>query len=236
MRRSCTRAAFTVLELVIATLIFLMIMGATLAVFFGTSKDHDELTRDLEINEKVVRALDRMGQDVREASVVELPPLISADQVPPPFVHRSPEVSTGRILLVSEKPTVNAAAQGINAVRERTHWYLDRPKTVGKGPTGAPVTTYSLFRTVETTPAERPYEVISGVSELVVWRSMRDTNLGPAGAGAGPGVVYVALKIANPRERADKKLSTGYEVQFQTCFAVRGKDIGTRRGSGSTQP
>lgn len=231
------RRAFTVLELVIATLIFLMIMGATLTVFFGANRDHDDLTRDLEINEKVVRALDRLGQDVREASVVELPPLVPADRVPPPFVHRSPEVSTGRLLLVSERPMVNAAAQGLTAVRERTHWFLDRPKQVGKGTGGAPVTTYSLFRSVETTPAERPVEVIAGVSELVVWRSLRDPNIGPAGAGTGPAVVYVSLKISNPRERADKKLAGGYEVSFQSCFAVRGKDIASRRGSGgSAQP
>ena len=231
------RRAFTVLELVIATLIFLMIMGATLAVFFGTSREHEDLTRDLEINEKVVRALDRMGQDVREASVVELPPLVPADMVPPPFVHRSPEISTGRLLLVSERPMVNAAAQGLTAVRERTQWFLDRPKAVGRGPGGQPITTYSLFRTVESTPVTKPLEIITGVSELIVWRTLRDPNLGPAGAGTGPAVVYVSLRIANPRERPDKKIAGGYEVQFQSCFAVRGKDIATRRGAGgSAQP
>lgn len=236
MTRSPARGAFTVLELVIATLIFLMIMGATLTVFFGTSRDHEDLTRDLEVNEKVVRALDRMGQDVRESSVVQLPPLVAADRVPPPFVHRSPEVSTGRMLLVSERAMVNASARGITGTRERTHWYLDRPRVIGTAAGGGTVTTYSLFRSVETTPASPPQEVIARVSELTLWRSLRDPNLGPAGAGTGPAVVHVSLKVANPRERVDRRLTQGYEVTFQTCFAARGKDIGSRRASGGAQP
>ena len=231
-------AAFTILELVIATLIFLMIMGATLTVFFGSNRDYDDLARDLEVNEKVVRALDRLGQDVREASVVELPPLVPADRAPPPFVFKTPEISTGRVLLVSEKPVINASGRGITASRDHTHWFLDRPKKVGNGPGGVPVTTYSLMRSVETTPASQPVEVIAGVSELVVWRTLRDPNLGPAGDGTGPAVVYVSLRMSNPRERgADRRLAGGYEVLFQTCYAARGKDIGTRRvAGGGAQP
>jgi len=104
------KRGFTVLELVIATLIFLMIMGATLTVFFGSNRDYDDLSRDLEVNEKIVRALDRMGEDVREASVVELPPLVPADRTPPPFVYQSAFVSTAVLALINEKPLVNASA------------------------------------------------------------------------------------------------------------------------------
>ena len=32
--------------------------------------------------------------------------------------------------------------------------------------------------------------------------------------------------------RIDRRVTAGYEVQFQTCFAMRGKDIDTRRQAG----
>jgi len=145
----------------------------------------------------VVRALDRMGQDVREASVIELPPLIPADRVPPPFVHTSPQVSTGRLQLMNEKPLINASARGLTSARERVTWFLDKPKKIGLTPGGTQALTYSLFRSVETTPVSRPQEVVGSVTELTVWRTLRDANIGPAGMGTGPSVLYVSLKIAN---------------------------------------
>lgn len=224
-----SRRAFTVLELVIATLIFLMIMGATLAVFFGTNREYDALAKDLEVNKDVVDALEKIGRDVREASLVEMPPLVPVSVTPPPFVHKSPEVSTGRLVLLNERPTISASGRGLSALRERVVWYLDRQKRIGAAAGGGDVVTYALFRAVETATPSKPEQVLPNVSELVLWRTFRDAGLGPDGEGTGPSVVHVQLKIANARGRADHKLAAGYVVQFTTCFAVRGKDIASRR-------
>jgi type II secretory pathway pseudopilin PulG len=234
------KRAFTVLELVIATLIFLMIMGATLTVFFGTNREYDTIAKDLEVNKDVVDALDKIGRDVRESSLIELPPLLPVSLSPPPFAHKSPQTSTGLLVLVHEKPSINASGRGLAALRERVVWYLDRPKRIGAAAGGGEVTTYALFRGVEPpppAPPAKPEQVLANVSELVMWRTFRDPGLGPDGAGTGPSVVHVQLKIAHARTRADRKLTSGYVVQFTTSYAARGKDIASRRGVlGGVQP
>ena len=39
------------------------------------------------------------------------------------------------------------------------------------------------MRSVETTPPSPPQEVITGVTEAVTWRTLRDANIGPPGQG-----------------------------------------------------
>jgi hypothetical protein len=224
-------AAFTALELLIATFIFMLVMGVTLALFFGSSREYEEVRGDLETNERASKAFDRLGWDVRQASLVERPDMVPVDRAPPAFEHNSPLDSTGTLALITEQPLVSALGAGLDATRRHVVYYLDRPRTLGTSTADRPVVTYTLFvREIAGGVESPPAPIVDGVAELVFYRTIRDPA-SAGGTGTGPNVVHVVLRAINPRERSDRKMAAGYSVELATCFALRGKDIATRRAA-----
>jgi len=221
---------FSVLELVIATIIFLIIMGVTMTLFFGSNREFDDLRASLDANEKVLKAFDRLSRDVAQCSIIEAPAAIAPENAPPPFRHESPRESTGRLELTLERPSINGSANGLDSIQERVTYCLDRPVRLGIDPKGREVVTFSLIKTVESHGDEHPTtsSVLDGVSELIFFRTAGlDAQGEPSGTGAS--VVHAILRVANTRVRSDRRLAPGYQAEFSSCFAIRGKDVASRR-------
>jgi hypothetical protein len=247
-RRGARRTAgFTLAEVLIAAVLCLLIMAIPVAMMMASHKEHLELGGDLAVNEKVSLAFDKLGKDVREASFVEYPFPVLPERAPPAFNHVNPLQSTGCLVLLLERPAVNLTGDGIDSVKERILYYLDKPRKLGVDRNGRDVTIYTLFRrrqapgtgaagstasttgtsstTATTVETDETKAVLDGLEEVVFYRSMRDPSRPDGVQGSGSAVVHVRVKATQPRLRADRRLDEGYAAILETAFTLRGSDI-----------
>lgn len=230
--------AFTFVELLIALVIMMMIIFFSYRLFFSQTKVVTTSIEFMQVNDSFRKIMAFLGDDIKESTRITYPVPVFTSQV------ESLTTKTGTILklLVSEPdPTIPFDAPLGGQIAQRTEIIYELEKI--PNPNAKHIPRFRLIRTAKVT--EKPgqestqrQELVNNIRDLIIYRTVRrpfkpgnidgpnDRIIVPRPlyeSGTGNSLVHVNMVIERERSPSDK--GQVYNINLNTCFYKRGKEL-----------
>ncbi len=244
-RRSGFRSGLTLPEFLVVVLLFTIILFATYKVFFSQTRMVQQSVESVMVNDQFRKVLFYMGKDVREASLIQFPPMVRPEDV------AGLTTKTGVVLqLIRQEidPSIKPNATGMQIARTQEIVYKLEPIGATNDDDAGPPSSNPRFRLVrlervkeaEANTVEQRMEVTDMVRDLVIYRTIRKPMINqtidgedgfvldpvtPRNNGTGYGVVHIRTILERDRRRTATIEREVYGVSLATSFSMRGKAL-----------
>ena len=224
------KKAITLVEVMIVTGLFCLLMTAAYRLFFAEVKTIKTALEHIGVNESARKFFAIVGSDIRNANWVEFPKMVNRQ-----VVGSLKPVKEGKVLTVRKQVLdLEVKPPQANFIREEVVTYSLKKAEDG---------TSNLYRHVVSDLPGQPAKnfekmIADGIDGLLVFVTNRkiitlqkglnaDTldkqmNYEPYELdGTGPYLVHICCSFA--RKGSKEKQASGPLIKLNTCFAVRGK-------------
>ena len=230
LRRNNRRRAITLVEVVIATGLFVLLMLAAYRLFFAEVKAIKTAFEHIGVNESARRLFANLGNDIRNANWVDYP-----EQTNRQTVEALMAINEGKVCVLRRQVFDFAVKPPApHFIREETIEYYLKKAEDG---------TSDLYRKVKTdlpdaAQKESERKVCDGVREMLVYTTNRKpVSLSGASSilptkkiysyepydldGSGPYLVHARVTLV--RKSNEREPSETRSFTVRTCFNIRGK-------------
>ena len=222
--------AITLVEVMIVTGLFCLLMTAAYRLFFAEVKTIKTALEHIGVNESARKFFAIVGSDIRNSNWIDYPKMVNRE-----VVGKLKPVKEGKVLVVRKQVLdLEVKPPQSNFIREEIITYSLKKAEDG---------TSDLYRQVVSDLPGQPAKnfekrLADGIDELLVFvtnrkivtleKSLTSNNLEKQLNyepyeldGTGPYLVHICCSFA--RKGSKEKKASGPLIKLNTCFAVRGK-------------
>ncbi len=238
MKAKKVKTGFTMVEMLIAVFVMTLIIYFAYRIFFSQAEVVTKSIEFMQVNDSFRKVMTFMGNDIREATSILEPVPVFGEKVAGLITQ------TGVILKVVSTELDPAIAFDsplggqVSARREIVYNLEKIPNPESKS-----IPRFKLIRTatIEEKSGKKTVqrqEIVDNIRDLIVYRIVRKpfkpSNVSGAGdrivlprpiyeSGTGNDLVHLNMVIE--RDRKDYEVGQVYNINLNTCFYKRGKEI-----------